>query len=66
MAKKPDPEVAAKGKWTYSYLYVILDVFSRYVVGWMVAHRETKQLARKLIEETLRKTRSTGTAGWRC
>ena len=42
-------------KWTYYYLYVILDVFSRYVVGWMVAHRETKQLARKLIEETLRK-----------
>ncbi len=26
-------------KWTYFYLYVILDVFSRYVVGWMVAHR---------------------------
>ena len=25
-------------KWTYFYLYVILDVFSRYVVGWMVAH----------------------------
>ncbi len=42
-------------KWTYYYLYVILDVFSRYVVGWMVAHRETKLLARKLIEETLRK-----------
>jgi putative transposase len=42
-------------KWTYYYLYVILDVFSRYVVGWMVAHRETKQLVRKLIEHTLRK-----------
>src|SRR5262245_42681206 len=27
-------------KWTYLYLYVMLDVFSRYVVGWMVAHRE--------------------------
>jgi putative transposase len=26
-------------KWTYYYLYVILDLFSRYVVGWMVAHR---------------------------
>ena len=25
-------------KWTYYYLYVILDIFSRYVVGWMVAH----------------------------
>jgi putative transposase len=42
-------------KWTYFYLYVLLDVFSRYVVGWMVAERESKQLARKLIEHTLRK-----------
>jgi putative transposase len=39
-------------KWTYFYLYVILDVFSRYVVGWMVAPRESAELARKLIEET--------------
>lgn len=39
-------------KWTYFYLYVILDVFSRYVVGWMVAHRESAVLAEKLIRET--------------
>ncbi len=39
-------------KWTYFYLYVILDVFSRYVVGWMVAPRETATLAEKLISET--------------
>ena len=39
-------------KWTYFYLYVILDVFSRYVVGWMIAPRESAELARKLIEET--------------
>ena len=39
-------------KWTYFYLYVILDVFSRYVVGWMVAHRETAALAEKLIRDT--------------
>jgi len=26
------------GKWTYFYLYAMLDVFSRYVVGWMIAH----------------------------
>ena len=39
-------------KWTYYYLYVILDVYSRYVVGWMVAHRESDALAAKLIEET--------------
>jgi putative transposase len=39
-------------KWTYFYLYVILDIFSRYVVGWMVAHREQVALAKRLIEET--------------
>jgi len=39
-------------KWTYFYLYVILDVFSRYAVGWMVAHRETAALAARLIRET--------------
>jgi len=42
-------------KWTYYYLYVILDIFSRYVVGWMVAQRELAILARKLIEETMKK-----------
>jgi putative transposase len=39
-------------KWTYFYLYVILDVFSRYVVGWTVQHRENAQLAKALIEQT--------------
>jgi putative transposase len=39
-------------KWTYYYLYVILDVFSRYVVGWMVAEGESAALAKKLIGET--------------
>ncbi len=39
-------------KWTYFYLYVILDVFSRCVVGWMVATRESAALAEKLIGET--------------
>jgi putative transposase len=42
-------------KWTYFYLYVIIDVFSRYVVGWMVAHRESAELAQRLIEETASK-----------
>jgi len=42
-------------KWTYYYLYKIMDVFSRYVVGWMVAHRESTDLARELIEESCRK-----------
>ena len=39
-------------KWTYFYLYVLLDIFSRYVVGWMVADRENSALAGRLIEET--------------
>jgi len=42
-------------KWTYFYLYVILDIFSRYVVGWMVATRESATLAEKLIRETCQK-----------
>jgi len=42
-------------KWTYYYLYVILDVFSRYVVGWMLARRESSDLARRLIRESLDK-----------
>jgi len=39
-------------KWTYFYLYVVLDIFSRYVVGWMIARRESATLAKKLIEES--------------
>ena len=39
-------------KWTYYYLYVILDIFSRYVVGWMVAHAESARLAERLIAAT--------------
>jgi len=39
-------------KWSYFYLYVILDIFSRYVVGWMVADGESAALAEKLIAET--------------
>lgn len=39
-------------KWTYFYLYVILDVFSRYVVGWMVTLQEAAHLAKELIAET--------------
>lgn len=42
-------------KWTYYYLYVILDIFSRYTVGWMVAPCESATLAKQLISETCRK-----------
>lgn len=40
-------------KWTYYCLYVVLDVFSRYVVGWMVAPRESAELGQKLIAESM-------------
>jgi len=36
-------------KWTYFYLYVVLDVFSRYVTGWMAATRETAELAKRFL-----------------
>jgi putative transposase len=37
-------------KWTYFYLYVLLDIYSRYVVGWMIAERENARLAQDLVE----------------
>jgi putative transposase len=47
-----------KGPATWTcYLYVILDIFSRYVVGWMIAQRETAELAEQLIADTLGKQR---------
>ena len=42
-------------KWTYFYLYVVLDIFSRYVVGWMVAARESAELAKQLLLESCQK-----------
>jgi putative transposase len=42
-------------KWAYFHLYVILDIYSRYAVGWMVATRESAILAEKLISETCAK-----------
>ena len=41
--------------WSYFYLYVILDIFSRYVVGWMVADRESSTLAKQLIGSSCEK-----------
>ena len=42
-------------KWSYFYLYVIMDIYSRCVVGWMVAGRESASLAERLIMETCEK-----------
>ena len=39
-------------KWVYYHLYVIMDIYSRYVVGWLIADCESQDLARKLIQET--------------
>jgi putative transposase len=39
-------------KWSYFQLYVILDIYSRYIVGWMIAHRESATLAERLIATT--------------
>jgi putative transposase len=39
--------------WTYFYLYAILDVFSRYIIGWTVQQRETGPIAEQLITQTL-------------
>jgi len=42
-------------KWTYFYLYVILDIYSRYAVGWMLADQESGELAKRLVRETMEK-----------
>ena len=45
-------------KWTYYYLYVILDVFSRYAVGWTVQQRESAHIAKDLIAQTCEQQQS--------
>jgi len=64
LASRPNPlwswditKLLGPAKRTYYYLYVILDVFSRHVVGWMVAHRESAALAKHRIGETCAKQR---------
>jgi putative transposase len=42
-------------KWTYYYLYVILDIYSRYVVGWLTAEAESAVLAEKLLADSITK-----------
>ena len=42
-------------RWVYYYLYAMLDVFSRYAVGWMVAEQEAADLAKLLIGESCTK-----------
>ena len=42
-------------KWTYFHLYVVLDIYSRYIPGWLLAPRESAELAERLLGETIRK-----------
>jgi putative transposase len=42
-------------RWTYFHLYVLMDIFSRYIVGWLLAHRESTSLAKRLIAESCEK-----------
>lgn len=42
-------------KWTYYYLYSIIDIYSRYIVGWMVATKESAELAERLLAATIAK-----------
>ena len=45
-------KLLGRAKWTYFYLYVLMDIFSRYVVGWLIAERESAALARRLIAQS--------------
>ena len=54
-SRSADPQhltISRPVKWTYYYLYTILDVFSRYVPGWLIAECESARLAEQLIAET--------------
>lgn len=51
-------------KWTYFYLYVILDIFSRYVVGWMVADHESSTLLSAHLRPDLPRVDRPESPGW--
>jgi putative transposase len=46
-------KLAGPHKWNWFQLYTILDVYSRYVVGWLVAPRESALLAEQLIADSI-------------
>jgi len=48
-------KLRAAEKWTYYYLYVLLDIYSRYVVGWLLSQRESGELAAELLEQSYHK-----------
>ena len=48
-------KIKGPSKHAYFHLYVILDIFSRYVVGWMLAPNESGELAKELVTQTCEK-----------
>jgi len=50
---RPYTKLLGPAKWTYFYLYVILDVFSRYVVGWTIQYKESARIAEQLIAQAI-------------
>lgn len=52
LPRSTQPKLKGPHTWGHFHLYVIMDVYSRYVVGWMVADRESSTLAKRLIAET--------------
>jgi putative transposase len=48
-------KLAGPARWTWYYLYVLLDIYSRYAVGWMLAHQEAAALAERLLADTIAK-----------
>jgi len=48
-------KLGGPAKWTYYYLYVVLDIYSRYVAGWLLAHAENARLAQVLLADTAAK-----------
>jgi len=48
-------KLGGPAKWTYYYLYVVLDIYSRYVAGWLLAHAENASLAQVLLADTAAK-----------
>ncbi len=55
MPRPTHPKLLGPVKWTYYYLYVLLDIYSRYVPGWLLATQESAALAKQLIAETCRR-----------
>jgi len=52
MPRSTHPKLLSFNRFVYYHLYVIIDIFSRYVVGWMIAENECQHLAKTLIQKT--------------